>query len=87
MKTLIELLGGPDSFIERLDFFHSSGLADIGNEPVFLTVFETHYAGRPALSAVRAHSYIPRVFNDTAGGLPGNDDSGMSCTTSMVHPI
>jgi hypothetical protein len=38
-----------------LDFFHMSGLADIGNEPVFLTVFMPHYAGRPALSAERVH--------------------------------
>ncbi|KAL2004911.1 hypothetical protein VTN00DRAFT_2761 [Thermoascus crustaceus] len=76
MATLIQLLGGPDRFVSRLDYFHTSGLADIGNEPVFLTVFQYHYAGRPALSALRAHSYIPASFNATNGGLPGNDDSG-----------
>jgi len=53
---LIELLGGEETFLKRLDFFHTSGLADIGNEPVFLTVYMPHYAGRPALSAKRAHS-------------------------------
>lgn len=53
---VIELLGGEETFLERLDFFHTSGLADIGNEPVFLTVYMPHYAGRPALSAKRAHS-------------------------------
>jgi predicted alpha-1,2-mannosidase len=52
---VIELLGGEDTFIRRLDFFHKSGLADIGNEPVFATVYIPHYAGRPALSAERAH--------------------------------
>jgi len=41
-----------------------------------LTVYQYHYAGRPALSAKRAHYYIPRYFSDTRGGLPGNDDSG-----------
>ncbi|KAH2985146.1 hypothetical protein KXW58_008857 [Aspergillus fumigatus] len=76
MATLIHLLGGPDTFISRLDFFHTSGLADIGNEPVFLTVFQYHYAGRPALSAARAHTYIPSAFNASTAGLPGNDDSG-----------
>lgn len=77
MATLIHLLGGPDTFISRLDFFHTSGLADIGNEPVFLTVFQYHYAGRPAKSASRAHFYIPNLyFNPTPAGLPGNDDSG-----------
>ncbi|KAF9883985.1 hypothetical protein FE257_002426 [Aspergillus nanangensis] len=76
MSTLIPLLSGPSTFISRLDFFHTSGLADMGNEPVFLTVFQYHYAGRPALSSRRAHSYIPSRFNATPGGLPGNDDSG-----------
>ncbi|CAA9964125.1 Glycoside hydrolase family 92 protein [Pyrenophora teres f. maculata] len=73
---LIELTGGDEAFIKRLDFFHTSGLADIGNEPVFLTVYMPHFAGRPALSAKRAHFYIPSSFNDTLSGLPGNDDSG-----------
>ncbi|KAL1964519.1 hypothetical protein VTN77DRAFT_6945 [Rasamsonia byssochlamydoides] len=76
MSTLIHLLGGPDSFVSRLNFFHTSGLADIGNEPVFLTVYEYHYAGRPGLSTARVHSYIPSSFNASNAGLPGNDDSG-----------
>lgn len=55
VKKLIELLGGEETFLKRLDFFFTSGLADIGNEPVFLTVYLPHYAGRPGLSAKRAH--------------------------------
>ncbi|KAJ6120452.1 hypothetical protein N7523_004732 [Penicillium sp. IBT 18751x] len=76
IARLITFVGGPEAFVARLDYFHESGLADIGNEPVFLTVYEYHYAGRPALSARRAHSYIPTSFNATHSGLPGNDDSG-----------
>ncbi|KAI9151877.1 alpha-1,2-mannosidase subfamily [Paramyrothecium foliicola] len=76
VSSLIGLTGGDDDFISRLDFFHTSGLADISNEPVFLTVFLYHYAGRPSLSAQRIHTYIPSSFNSTWGGLPGNDDSG-----------
>ncbi|KAJ5677236.1 uncharacterized protein N7477_002869 [Penicillium maclennaniae] len=76
IARLIKFVGGPEQFVARLDYFHESGLADIGNEPVFLTVYEYHYAGRPALSARRAHSYIPTSFNGTHSGLPGNDDSG-----------
>ncbi|TWU75094.1 hypothetical protein ED733_006919 [Metarhizium rileyi] len=75
-SSLISLVGGDDEFVSRLNFFHESGLADISNEPVFLTVFLYHYAGRPGLSAKRVHQYIPSSFNDTNGGLPGNDDSG-----------
>lgn len=76
IATLISLFGGGDRFVERLDFLHESGLTDIGNEPSFLTVFLYHYAGRPALSSLRAHSYIPSYFNVSTTGLPGNDDSG-----------
>lgn len=76
ISTLVSLMGGDESFISRLDFFFSSGLADISNEPVFLTVYLYHYVGRPGLSTSRIHQYIPGTFNDSNGGLPGNDDSG-----------
>ncbi|APA07886.1 hypothetical protein sscle_03g026560 [Sclerotinia sclerotiorum 1980 UF-70] len=76
IATLIDLIGGAENFISRLDYLHTSGLTDIGNEPSFLTVFLYHYAGRPALSASRAHMYIPAYFNDSTIGLPGNDDTG-----------
>ena len=39
-------------------------------------MFQYHYAGRPGLSAKRAHFYIPSFFSPTPDGLPGNDDSG-----------
>jgi putative alpha-1,2-mannosidase len=76
MATLISTLGGANSFVKRLDYFHDSGMAYIGDEQAFLTVFLYHYAGRPAKSAERAHAYIPSSFNDTLNGIPGNDDSG-----------
>nr|OQO21230.1 hypothetical protein B0A51_09314 [Rachicladosporium sp. CCFEE 5018] len=74
--TLIGLLGGPDTSVKRLDYFHTSGLLYIGDEQGFLNVFLYHYAGRPGKSAERAHYYIPSQFNDTLAGIPGNDDSG-----------
>ncbi|KAK8161877.1 glycosyl hydrolase family 92-domain-containing protein [Phyllosticta citrichinensis] len=75
-SKLIKLLGGDQAFAERRDYFHNSPLVEIGNEPVFLSVFEYHYAGRPGLSANRSHFYIPSRFNTSQSGLPGNDDSG-----------
>lgn len=76
ISTLISLMGGEAAFVSRLDYFHTIGLADISNEPVFLTVYLYHYAGRPGLSAKRIHTYVPSSFNATSSGLPGNDDSG-----------
>jgi len=74
--TLITTLGGPDQFVKRLDYLHDQNITYIGNEPAFLTVYQYHYAGRPGLSARRAHYYIPGFFAPTNDGLPGNDDSG-----------
>jgi putative alpha-1,2-mannosidase len=82
IPELVELFGGPDSFLSRLNFLHTSGLTDIGNEPSFLTVFLFHYAGRPALSSELVHKYIPAYFNDTTIGLPGNDDTGAMASFS-----
>jgi putative alpha-1,2-mannosidase len=73
---LMDLYGGPDGFVRRLDYLHDEKITYIGNEPAFLTVFQYHYAGRPALSAKRSHFYIPAYFQTTHAGLPGNDDSG-----------
>ncbi|KAF2626628.1 glycoside hydrolase family 92 protein [Macroventuria anomochaeta] len=74
--SLIDTLGGTDTFIKRLDWLHDSGVLYLGNEQSFLNVFLYHYAGRPGRSAERAHQYIPSLFNDTISGIPGNDDSG-----------
>jgi len=74
---LISTFGGPTSFVERLNYLHDQNITYIGNEPSFLTVFQYHYAGRPALSAKRAHFYVPAFFGTTYDGLPGNDDSAM----------
>jgi putative alpha-1,2-mannosidase len=75
---LIQALDNGDrkAFIRRLDFLHESGILYMGDEQAFLTTFQYHYAGRPGLSAQRAHYYIPSQFNDTLVGIPGNDDSG-----------
>jgi putative alpha-1,2-mannosidase len=76
MATLITALGGPTTFVQRLDFFHTTKLSYIGDEQFFLPVFLYHYAGRPGLSSYRIHSLIPSQFQATPQGLPGNDDSG-----------
>ena len=73
---LISTFGSPEAFVRRLNYLHDQRITYIGNEPSFLTVFQYHYAGRPGLSAYRSHYYIPKFFQPTYGGLPGNDDSG-----------
>ncbi|KAI1921489.1 hypothetical protein LOZ12_001027 [Ophidiomyces ophidiicola] len=74
IANLVHLYGGPDNFTARLDMLHDLDLADMGSAPALLTPFLYHYAGRPALSALRIHSYIPSRFNSSRNGLPGSDD-------------
>ncbi|KAI0319732.1 glycoside hydrolase family 92 protein [Amylostereum chailletii] len=73
---LIELQGGPESFIERLDFIIDNGYFDVTDEPGQQIPFMYHYANRPGLSTQRARQTIAQFFNTTVAGLPGNDDSG-----------
>jgi putative alpha-1,2-mannosidase len=56
----------------------------MGNEQAFLTVFQFHYAGRPALSSYWAHRYIPGLFNSSLNGIPGNDDCAMGAFSAFA---
>lgn len=84
MASLISTLGGTTRFLSRLDWLHDSGVLYMGDEQSFLNVFLYHYAGRPGKSAKRAHQYIPRLFNDTVVGIPGNDDSGAMASFQVL---
>ncbi|KAI0200909.1 alpha-1,2-mannosidase-like protein [Astrocystis sublimbata] len=84
MASLITLMDGPASFVERLDYFHSSGINYMGNEPNFLPAFQFHYAGRPGRSAYWVHQYIPSLFNSSIAGIPGNDDCAMGAFSAFA---
>lgn len=87
MASLITTLGGREDFVDRLTYFHNSGLLYVGDEQAFLTVYQFHYAGRPGLSAKQAHTYIPSQFNTSISGIPGNDDSGAMGSFSTLSMI
>ncbi|KAI0968250.1 alpha-1,2-mannosidase-like protein [Xylaria arbuscula] len=84
MASLVSLMGGPERFVERLDYFHSSGINYMGNEPNFLPTFQFHYAGRPGRSTYWVHQYIPSLFNSTVAGIPGNDDCAMGAFSAFA---
>ncbi|KAI1208256.1 glycoside hydrolase family 92 protein [Annulohypoxylon truncatum] len=84
MASLIEALGGRESFVARLDYFHSSGINYMGNEPNFLPTFQFHYGGRPGRSSYWVHQYIPNQFNTSINGIPGNDDCAMGAFTAFA---
>ncbi|KAB5542884.1 glycosyl hydrolase [Coniochaeta sp. 2T2.1] len=85
MAGLVKAMGGRERFVERLTYFHTSGIAYMGNEQAFLTVFQFHYGGRPGLSSYWAHEYIPSQFNASVNGIPGNDDCAMGAFSAFVY--
>lgn len=85
MASLVASMGGRHRFVERLTYFHTSGIAYMGNEQAFLTVFQFHYGGRPGLSSYWAHEYIPAQFNASINGIPGNDDCAMGAFSAFAY--
>ena len=74
MDTLISLMGGADTFVERLKYGFQKGLIDYTNEPGFLTTRAFTHAGRPDLSSYWVHDVMRNGYDLT--GYPGNDDTG-----------
>ncbi|KAJ2924654.1 hypothetical protein H1R20_g12427, partial [Candolleomyces eurysporus] len=73
---LIELQGGAEAFINRLDWIFENLYFDVTNEPSHQMPFMYHYANRPGLSTSRSRKVLEEHFDLTKDGLPGNDDSG-----------
>ncbi|KAJ6498071.1 glycoside hydrolase family 92 protein [Mycena vitilis] len=82
---LIELMGGNDTFIKRLDHFFSAGYYAAGNEPSFQTPIGYHYANHPAQSVDRVRRIVFENFDITPAGLPGNDDQAAMASLLSFH--
>ncbi|KIJ39487.1 glycoside hydrolase family 92 protein [Sphaerobolus stellatus SS14] len=85
MATIIELMGGNDTFINRVNHYFDAGYFLAGNEPGFEMPWAYHYANRPDLSARRVRDVVFTNFNTGIGGLPGNDDSGAMASLLVFH--
>lgn len=89
---LMELLGGEERFVERLDsFFTAEGSLgegaspDIsgmigqyahGNEPSHHAIYLYNYAGRPDRAAPLLRRVMTTLYHDAPAGLCGNEDAG-----------
>ncbi|MBQ0151198.1 MAG: GH92 family glycosyl hydrolase [Bacteroidales bacterium] len=74
MEKVIELMGGPKKFVERLSYGYENRLTEYDNEPGFLTLRAFTDAGRPDLSSYWAHVLMNSKF--TVKGYPDNEDTG-----------
>ncbi|KIK69222.1 glycoside hydrolase family 92 protein [Collybiopsis luxurians FD-317 M1] len=82
---LIELMGGNDTFVKRLDHFFNAGYYLAGNEPSFQTPIGYHYANQPAKSVQRVRQVVFENFDITPAGLPGNDDQAAMASVLTFH--
>ena len=86
MAGRIELAGGDEAFVDKLDqFFGYSEPPDgstvfrfegLNNEPDMETPYAYIFAGRHDRSAEVVRAVLRYQFTTGRGGLPGNDDSG-----------
>ena len=75
-QGLIRLLGGKQRFASRLDSLFTHGLYWHGNEPCHQMAYLFDYAGRHDLTRKWVRHIMRTEYNDTPGGLSGNDDAG-----------
>lgn len=91
MARLIDLMGGDDDFIKRLDTFvpglgqgtgnanNDAGTAvfNLGNEPSFMTPWLYHHVpGKQWKTVNQTRAIIDQFYSDERNGYPGNTDSG-----------
>jgi predicted alpha-1,2-mannosidase len=76
VRKLIDLAGGNQMFVKRLDSIFYREHFDVTNEPGFLIPVLYNWAGRPDHTAEVITELLEKAFTDQRTGIPGNDDSG-----------
>ena len=76
VPALIEVMGGPQRFEEKLDSMFEQGLYWHGNEPCHQIAYLYNYVGRNDKTRRWVRHILDTEYNDTPGGLSGNDDAG-----------
>ena len=73
---LIALMGGNEAFTQKLDSMFTEGRYWHGNEPCHQVAWLYSLAGHPEKTRERISHILQTEYNDTPGGLSGNDDAG-----------
>jgi putative alpha-1,2-mannosidase len=75
-KDLVNIMGGDDSFVARLDSALSTNQLVFDNETIFHVPYLFNYTN----SFYKTQEWVQKImrtrFSATPGGLPGNDDLG-----------
>jgi len=73
---LIDLMGGREPFIQKLDTLFKKRYYWHGNEPGHQTVYMYAYAGAPWKTQRWVRDVIREEYSAETGGLSGNEDAG-----------
>ncbi|MEO7768817.1 MAG: glycoside hydrolase family 92 protein, partial [Ferruginibacter sp.] len=84
-NKLVELCGGKEMFVKKLQYGFEHKLINYGNEPAFLAVHAFHYADRSDLASFYTRKLMKERFNEK--GYSGNDDSGAMSTWFMFSSM
>ena len=76
VEGLVEMLGGKERFEAKLDSMFTEGRYWHGNEPCHQIAYLYDFIGKPEKTAERVAHILDTEYNDTPGGLSGNDDAG-----------
>jgi len=76
VEGLVQLLGGKEKFEAKLDSMFSEQRYWHGNEPCHQIAYLYDFIGKREKTVERVAHILDTEYNDTAGGLSGNDDAG-----------
>lgn len=76
VEGLVEMLGGPEVFEAKLDSMFTEGRYWHGNEPCHQIPYLYDFIDKPEKTKQRVAHILDTEYNDTPGGLSGNDDAG-----------
>ncbi|KAJ5894203.1 hypothetical protein N7495_005894 [Penicillium taxi] len=94
MKHLIDLMGGNETVVSRLETMFTDGASgssgtifDPSNEPMFNIPYLYNYANRQDLSVLRSRTVAKEKYTTGVSGLPGNSDAGAMQTWLLWNMI
>ncbi len=84
VEGMVELFGGEEQFVERLQMCFDDGYFTLGNEPDMGYPFLFNYIdGEQWRTQQQVEKCLDESFNTTTGGIPGNDDTGTTSTWAL----
>ena len=87
VEGLVEMLGGKEKFEAKLDSMFTEGRYWHGNEPCHQIAYLYDFIGKREKTIKWVNYILDTEYNDTPGGLSGNDDSGQMSSGFIFSSI